>query len=269
MPDYYIRTPDNADSRGPFDEAKLLTLAEAGQIDGNTLYFDEDKEEWVPIALNEQLKAQVFPETKKLELKIDASASHGSAPGDDEPSGINVEQMLAAAEGDTQETKHKTALKKSKDRAASIASAGIGLIMIASALIFLFPHLEVLNSNLNSGTYASIVNYPFLIVGLFDFIMAVFLFLAVTEIYPLIRFRAMIGLGFGLYLGWALGDPILLGAWLLGSAGMFSATLSGRYSTMLACLAIGVVGNGYLAYMALNGDLTGFFEGVTFNLIAD
>lgn len=269
MPDYYIRTPDNADSRGPFDETKLLTLAEAGQIDPNTLYFDEDKEEWVPIALNEALKQQVFPETKKLELKIDCNGEASSAPTDDEPSGINVEQLLAAAEGDTDDTKHSKALKKSKDKAASIASAGIGLIMLAAALTFLIPHMEVLDANISSATYMSILNYPFLLVGIFDFLMAVFLFLAVTEVYSVIRVRAMVGLGFGLYLGWALGSPLLLGAWALGSAGMFSATLSNRYGTMVLSLAIGIAGNGYLAYLALNGDLSGFFEATTLNLIAE
>lgn len=270
MPDFYIRTPDNAESRGPFDEAKLLTLAEAGQIDANTLYFDEDKEEWVPIALNEPLKEKVFPKVKKLALKIGSpSEETTSKPIDDEAGGLNVEEMLAAAEGDTRETKHKKALEKSKDKAASIATAGIGLVMLGTALTFLVPHLGVLNDTIGAETYASIVNYPFLMVGLFDFVMAIFLFLAVTEVYPAIRFRAAVGLGFGIYIGWALGDPILLGAWALGSVGMFVSTLSARYSTMLLALTIGIGGNAYLAYLALNGDLTGFFETTTLNLISE
>lgn len=69
MADYYIRTPDYENSRGPFDAAQLLSLAEAGQITENTLHYGEDKEEWVPIALNEKLNALVFPELEPLSLK--------------------------------------------------------------------------------------------------------------------------------------------------------------------------------------------------------
>jgi hypothetical protein len=46
MADYYIRTPEREESRGPFDASQLLTLAEAGQITENTLHYDESKEEW-------------------------------------------------------------------------------------------------------------------------------------------------------------------------------------------------------------------------------
>ena len=69
MADYYIRTPDYENSRGPFDAAQLLSLAEAGQITENTLHYDENKEEWVPIALNEKLNALVFPEREPLSLR--------------------------------------------------------------------------------------------------------------------------------------------------------------------------------------------------------
>ena len=53
MLEYYIRTPEQDESRGPFDASKLRTLAEAGQVTENTLYYDEDKEEWIPMASNE------------------------------------------------------------------------------------------------------------------------------------------------------------------------------------------------------------------------
>ena len=45
MSEYYIRTPEQDESRGPFTVSKLNTLAEAGQVKENTLYYDEDKEE--------------------------------------------------------------------------------------------------------------------------------------------------------------------------------------------------------------------------------
>lgn len=259
MADYYIRTPDNAESRGPFDEPKLQTLAEAGQITENTLYFDETKEEWVPIALNEQLKDQVFPEIKKLELKVNPNAEKVNPAADDEDSGIEVDSMLAAAEGTTSETKHRKAKEKSANKAAAIATSGLGLIMLATSLVFIIPHMDVLNEYIQSKSYSGVLNFPFLIVGLFDFLMAIFLFLAVTEVFPLLRGRAMVGIGFGAYISWSIGSPELTAAWVAGGAGIFLATLVRSYPLMLLSLVLGIGGNGFLAYLALNGDLSGFF----------
>ena len=50
MADYYIRTPDREESRGPFEASQLLTLAEAGQITENTLHYDETKKSGPPLA---------------------------------------------------------------------------------------------------------------------------------------------------------------------------------------------------------------------------
>ena len=61
MSHYYIRIPEQDESRGPFDIPKLETLAEAGQINPNTLYYDVEREEWIPIALNDALRSKVFP----------------------------------------------------------------------------------------------------------------------------------------------------------------------------------------------------------------
>jgi hypothetical protein len=267
MPDYYIRTPDHDESRGPFDPPKLQTLAEAGQITENTLYYDEAKEEWVPIALNKELKAEVFPQREKLSLKV-----HGEEEAaKDEPkeaSGIHVEAMLAAAEGNTDE---KRALKKKEasfQKAAALSCSGIGLMMIASAILLLVPHFSIITKAFESGAYATILNYPFVILGLFDFLMAIFLFLAVTQVFPLIRGRAMLTLGFGVYVGWSLGDPILVGLCAAGGLGIFVATLAQSYTIMLLAMLLGIGGNGYLAYLAIIGRFDEFFSGIQFNLIS-
>jgi len=271
MPDYYIRTPDHEESRGPFDPPKLLTLAEAGQISENTLYYDETKEEWVPIALNEALKNQVFPQRERLTLKVgqavEAETTKDGAPTPEEKSGLNVQEMLAAAEGDTEETRHLKKQQKSFEKAASLASSGIGLMMLFSAVFLLMPHFTVVNAAIQDEAFSTVINYPFILIGLFDFLMAVFLFLAVTEVYPLLRGRAMLTLGFGVYVGWAMGDPILLAASAAAGIGIFLATIARSYPTMLVAMALGIGGNGYLAYLALIGRFTGFFDGVHFDFI--
>ena len=256
MPEYYIRTPEQDESRGPFNINKLLTLAEAGQVTENSLYYDEENEEWVPIALNEELKAQVFPKSESLKLHVGEDDQDKVSDEDSkEESGLNVQDMLKAAEADTEETRHLKRSQKSFERAVALASLTLGLMMLLSAV--------------NEGVYTNLLNYPFLLVGFFDLIMAVLLLLSVTEIYPLIRGRSMLGLGFGVYLGWALGDPLLMLAFGLGCAGVFLATLAQRLSVMLLAIVMGVGGNGALAFLAINDRFVEFYSSVQLNLFTE
>jgi len=266
MADYYIRTPEQNESRGPFDISKLLTLAEAGQVTPNTLYYDEDKEEWIPIALNEELNSQVFPEREKLTLQVDEQAKSETNETKD-PGGIDVESMLAAAEGDTAEKRKLTRQKKSFERAANISAMGLGLMMLFSALYMFLPLVPEVQAAVSEQKFSSILNYPTILIGIFDLIMAILLLLAVTEVYPVVRGRAMLGLGFGVYVGWGLGDPILMGVSAAAGVGAFLATISQSLKTMIAAFALGIGGNMYLAYLALNGRFDGFFEGLLLNLI--
>jgi len=266
MSDYYIRTPEQDESRGPFDISKLQTLAEAGQVHPNTLYYDEDKEEWIPIALNENLKAQVFPEREKLSLKINKREELKAESA--ETGGLNVESMLAAAEGDTAEKRKLTREKKSFDMAASIAAIGLALMMIFSALFMILPLISVVQAAMGDQNFATIFNYPTILVALFDLIMGIRLLLSVTEIYPLLRGKSMLMLGFGVYLGWAIGDPMVLGLIAAGNLGIFIATISQRISTMVLAFVLGIGGNAYLAYLALNGRFDGFFDNIVFKLVA-
>lgn len=270
MADYYIRTPDREESRGPFDSSQLLTLAEAGQISENTLHYDETKEEWIPIALNEALKAEVFPKREKLALKVgqskEGSAEAEAMPGEQE--GLNVTDMLAAAECDSDETRHLKKKKESFQKAVALSTTSLGLMMLLSAVTLLAPHFTIINQAITEGAVTTIFNYPFIAIGLFDFIMATFLFLAVTEIYPVIRGRAMLTLGFGVYVGWALGDPIILIAAAAAGFGICYASISQSYSTMIVSIALGVGGSATLAYLSIFGHFAGFFDSVSFNLIS-
>ncbi|MFQ3225463.1 MAG: hypothetical protein ACI8Z5_001723 [Lentimonas sp.] len=269
MADYYIRTPDSEESRGPFDASQLLTLAEAGQITENTLYYDETKEEWIPIALNEPLKAEVFPEREKLSLKISESKDGSPATEDDpqETGGIQVTDMLAAAERDTEETRHLKKQQESFQKAAGLSTSSIGIMMLLAGVTLLAPHFTVINAAISEESIGTIFNYPFIIIGLFDFLMAALLFLAVTGIYPLLRGRAMLTLGFGVYVGWALGDPMIMIAAAAAGVGIFYATISQSFSTMVIASILGIGGNAALAYLSIIGHFAGFFDRVYFNLI--
>ena len=275
MADYYIRTPDREESRGPFDSSQLLTLAEADQITENTLYYDETKEEWTPIALNETLISEIFPKRKKLTLKVApppekkvfAEIDSALEEEEEEEKGLNVEAMLAAAEADTEETRYLKQQDQSFEKAAELSSQGIGLMMLLSAVFFLMPHFSEVTKAFSNGSYSSLINYPFILVGLVDFVMAACLFLAVTEIYPLLRGRGMLTFGFGLYLGWSIGDPLIMAAAAAGGFGIFYATLAQNYPMMLLTILLGVGGNGTLAYLAFVGRFSEFFSGVHFNIM--
>ena len=278
MADYYIRTPDRAESRGPFDAKQLQTLAEADQINPNTLYYDEAKGEWVPLALNESLTSEVFPKAKKLTLKMGRSKDTPSAAStpaaeveaeaeEEEAESLNVEAMLAAAEADTEDTRYLKEQQQSFEKAVALANPGIGLMLLLSAVGLLIPHASVITTAFSKADYASLINHPLLLVGLFDCVMAGCLFLAVTEVYPLLRGRGMLGCGFGLYLGWALGDPLVMAACATAGVAIFYATIAQNYAVMLATLLLGIIGNGALAYLACMGHFSEFFERVHFNLL--
>lgn len=264
MSDYYIRTPDNEASRGPFDVAKLQTLAEAGQVTENTLFYDESREEWIPIALNEDLKKQVFPPKERLSLKVGNvdRERHTDDERENNPNqrGLDVEDMLAAAEGETKDTKHLKKRARSFNKAASVACSGLALIFVLCAFTLIFPHYSIVSDLLREESYSQLLNYPFLIFGFFDLLLAIFLVLAMTETFPVLRGRAMINLGFMGYVGWVIQDPILIAAGTIGGLGIFAATIAKTYPSMLVSLACGIAGNGYLAYLALSGRFSGFFD---------
>ena len=275
MADYYIRTPDHDESRGPFDASKLQTLAEAGQISENTLFYDEGKEEWIPIALSEELKAAVFPQREKLSLKMrdpdELKRDKEDEPDEEDPDAdrpsVSVLDMLDAAEGNTAERQELKQRQKSLERSVAVATPAIGVAMIASALTLILPQLDQIKGIINQSSYATILNHPALLFGIFDLIVAILLLLAVTEIYPLVRCRAMLTAGVGLYLGWIAGDPMLMGVAAAAGWGVFLASISQNFTTMIAAVVLGVGGNGYLAYLAFAGQFTEFFAGLEFKFI--
>lgn len=274
--DYYIRTPEATESRGPFDASKLHTLAESGQINENTLYFDEQTGEWIPIGANEELKARVFPQRDKLRLRLgkggkNAAPAAGGEVGEDgteaeveEKRGVEIEEVLAAADGDTGDTRHLKKEQRSFERAAGVATVGLGLLFLLSGASLLVPHASILTRAFENENYYALLNHPFLVLGAFDVLMAVFLLLAVTEVYPVVRARAMLAVGFALYVGWALADPVFGGAAIAGGAGVFLATVTRRFTTMLFALVLGLAGNGFLLYLALTGRFKDFFNGASF-----
>ncbi len=274
MAEYYIRTPDRDESRGPFTPAQLLTLAEAEQVDINTLYYNDFKEEWLPIATNPELKEQVFPKKEKLKLKIDkpedaeekTKKKKKKKKDAKEKVRSTVSDMLAVAENDTKHARSKRKQEKSFERANFITSNGLCLIMLLSAATLLVPHLTVMKeiTSDRSTSLKLILNYPLIIVGLLDLIMSIYVYFGDRKLNPILRVRAMLALGFGVYIGWALDDLYILLASASFGLGTLWSTLSRRFLSSILAVALGFGGSAVLAYLALSGYFNGFLESVQF-----
>ena len=259
--EYFIRSPDEETARGPYGIDELVTLAEAGRIDQEYYYFDPKMESWALLRSNEPLRAKVFPEKKKLVLRKKAAeeiASINTEEESEEAGAIKVDELLAAAEGHTDETAYVRNKRIWEERTAAIAVPTLAGMLIVSALSMIYPSWEIIAAIIaeTEGAVAELFQRPFVFLGAADLIMGILLLLNATEIFPIIRLRAMLGGGFFsvLYLAHHMnGDP--QGLWmalssLLFAAGLFVCTLTLNFRIMIISAMIGLAGALGLAWYA-------------------
>jgi hypothetical protein len=310
--EYYVRKPDSENARGPFDLEKLMSLAEAGQIDRQSLYYDEKSEGWKSIGGSQELCAKLFPEKTKLSLKKKGAPAEQSPAATPPPpaakktfslslkkqaddsavkpdfvpppppstpppppppppplveekttpesagrpattrsseiplreiprSGTTVDDLLAAAEGQTDEMAQLREEKKWRDRAVALAMPLMALLMLISGLVLLFPLRSIIFSTISgSESWLHLAEHPRAILGALDLVLALLLGLAVTAVYPVLRLRLMAGLGYlgyFAYAEWVAGSTTGLAEILLlavFSAGVFVCTITSRFAVMLA-----------------------------------
>jgi len=256
--EYYIRQPDSEDTRGPFDMEKLSSLVEVEQVTRETLFYDDEKEEWIAFGDNKELASRVFPEKRQLILKAKSDEDMDLLnAAEDEIEAISVTDMLAAAEGDTDETRHLKEAAKWQEKAAALSMPVLGFIMLISAFNNVFPNYSVIMDVVDDQNYLALLQKPLLLVGFADLFLAIFLFLSVSDIFPMVRFRAMLGLGFFGFFHWGqwqTGDEtsmILMAAGIMGSLGVFVCTLTLKMTLMILFGGMGLVGMGGYGYYAL------------------
>lgn len=247
--EYYIRRPDSDEVRGPFNVDKLATLAEAGQIDRDMLYYDEDKLDWVPFAANEPLRAEVFSEKRRINLRarthaigITADVLEKSLTIEDlTRREVRVDKILAAAEGDTGE--QWSPLKRRQLTEAVLGNTPImlGTLMALSGVLLAWHDLDNLTHAFANRDFSLLVREPLVIVGAADIVVATLLFLRVSEVFPYLRFRAMFGLGLFGYLAWNAGDPSWFIANVLAAASIFTITIASEIRTTLGAFGLGLV----------------------------
>jgi hypothetical protein len=244
--EYYIRNETDTEARGPFDLEQLTSLAENGQITDATVYYDAAAEKWISVGSDAALKQALFPEKKKLGLKSDRSVQSLNQVSESTPP-IEVGDMLAAAEGRTDDTKDKKDLTEDLARAAKLGMYCCTGAVLVSGLSLLAPSIDTIVA----GNYSLLLAEPFAILGAIDLLIFFALLLQAVEIYPFLRFRAALGAGFMGVFFYTQGDPQTALAAVIGSAGLYFATIF----TNLAAVALAAVmvagGMGYFAFTLL------------------
>ena len=276
MAEYYIRTPDRDESRGPFTPAQLLTLAEAGQVTVDTLYYDDPKEEWLPIGMNQELREEVFPEREKLKIKIDTPEEEPKKKtkkkkklAAKEEAKSTVTEMLAIAENETKNARAKRKRNESFERATYLTDNGLCLIMLLSAVTLIAPYLIEIKDIFSSQRLRLFLNYPLILLGTLDLLMSVYVYFGDRKLHSILRGRAMLTLGFGAYIGWALDDmPILIASVAFG-LGILWSTLARRFSPSILAVALGLGGSAFLAYLSLTGYLNELMHSVFFEFFTN
>jgi hypothetical protein len=244
--EYYVRGVDDTEARGPFTVEQLITLGETGQIDAETLFYDAATEQWSTISSNEQLKEAVFPQKKKLSFKPREAIQDLNIQKEDHRA-ITVEQILAAAEGRTEETKDMRSRVDAQHRAARIGLYSGLIIFLLSTAALLLPNIETVST----FDPVSIAKQPLLLLGLVDLACSVLLGLEVVNAYPFIRFRAAFGLGFLSVIFWSQGHPHVAMAIVVGSVGMYFCTVFVSYVPVITSALLGLAGIGGFAYFML------------------
>jgi hypothetical protein len=245
-PEFYVRGLNDPDARGPFSTEQLASLAESGQITADTYYYDAASEQWLVIGSNADLKAALWPEKKKLGFKQAEfkSVNKEIKEGD---KAITVEDFLAAAEGKTEETKGKKDKNLQMMHAAIWGTRGAAAIMLVSAGVLVLPGLDAITSM----DVTRLMEKPLVLLGVADAVIGVLLMLGVISLYPVVRFRAMFGLGFLGFLLWTEGNPTGVLALAAGTAGLYFSTIFLNYIPLAVAVLTGLGGMFALASMTL------------------
>ena len=140
----YLRNATDTEPRGPFDLEQLTSLADAGQVTAETLIYDATAEQWRALGTNAELMAAVFPEKRKLALKAKEIKTLNQT--DDKARAITVDDMLAAAEGRTDDTSDKRDPEIAMMRAAKVGLWSLVTALAISAAGAILPHADAILS---------------------------------------------------------------------------------------------------------------------------
>jgi hypothetical protein len=247
--EFYIRKSEDADARGPFSMEQLSSLAETGQLDLQTTYYDVDKEEWLQIGANDSLRTSLFPEKRKLKMKpkeVIQTINQDPALAGKKDKPITVVDMLDAAEGLTDDAHvGLTKLAQTRTRGAELALQLGALLLILHA----FAMAVAEQSILLGPDLKLIFTRPLAYAAVADLVLGFILFLGATEAYPVVRIRAAAMMGFLTITLMPFGDPNLILAACLSAAASYALTHFVKLTWVLVSAGIGIGATAWLAWL--------------------
>lgn len=242
----YLRNATDTEARGPFNLEQVTSLADAGQVTAETLIYDATTEQWVALRADAELMAAVFPEKKKLSLKAKEIKTLNKP--DENAKAITVDDMLAAAEGRTDDTSDKKDPEIAMMRAAKVGMFCCIGALAAAAAGELLPHTDAILSMEPAEVFAQ----PIILLGVLDLGLAVMLGLGMVSLYPIVRFRAALGFGFLGFMFYAQGLSLPLLEVAIGAAGLYLCTIFVSMLPVLIAAAAAIGGLGALSWYLLS-----------------
>jgi len=242
MQEIYIRNATDTEAKGPYGAEQLVSLAETGGITAETLIYDATTEQWVTLGSNAELMAVVFPEKKKLILKAKEIKTLNKQ--DENAKAITVDDMLAAAEGRTDETSDKKNPEIAMMRAAKVGMWSIILALVVNAAGEILPGVDALMSMAPD----EIIAHPLVLLGAVDVVLAVLLGLGMVTLYPFVRFRAALGFGLLGFIFYVQGHPVGLIEIAVASAGLYLCTIFTSLLPVIIAAAAALLGAAAVAW---------------------
>jgi hypothetical protein len=246
--EFYIRNETDTEARGPFTIEQLTSLIDSDQVAPTTLFYDATAEQWTPIEQDAALKEALFPEKRKLAMRtaptsemLNKSTGHSAAP-------IMVDDLLAAAEGRTSETKDNKDPYADMARAAGMGRWAVIIALVLAAAGELLPSADIIMEM----DPMKILGAPLIFLGAIDLFIAVLLGLGVVALYPAVRFRAALGLGFLGFIFFTHGQSELFTAIVGGSVGLYCCTIFVRYVPVIVSALMAVGGFAFVSWQLLS-----------------
>jgi len=276
---YFVKSNETDEKEGPFKLNQLKELVESEYLSKQSLFQSEEMEEFRSFADETILWNKIKPQ-EKVALKM-RNAAMTTTPGEkdggkpkeglkkkkqteppkpspmDESGDIN--RMLAAAEGKTDETKHIQRLRKSRDRAVGLLIPGLVFSFFISISVIVQPYWKPIYEMIMAGglTVDYFIDNWILIFAIVDLLLVIGIGLGQTALFPLMRLRCGIGIGFFLFLFYSRGEWLAAAAMTALQSGMIFSTLCTRFSTTLFFVVTGLTGGGTMIWLA-------WFKGISF-----
>ena len=189
--------------------------------------------------------SQILPQRKKHKIK--AKLTLLNEEGDSSPP-ITVDEILAAAEGRTAETAGRQDPTIAMARAAAIGRWAVILMFLVCAVGELLPASDAVMTL----DPMKILPYPMVLIGAIDLVLATLLGLGVVSLYPFVRFRAALGLGFIGFIFWTNGQVMPFIYLAGGSLGLYTSTIFVTYMPVFLAAGLGLAGLGAVSWFLIS-----------------